>query len=69
MEKLLTDLVGKKLDINCGPGAVFSGVLNRVSEGVITLATEDDETVQIAIDKIIAIVETNDHPSRPGFIA
>lgn len=61
-------MIGRKLDINCGPGAVFGGEVESVENGVVKLKTTDDGVVQISIDKIIAIMQTNDHSARPGFI-
>ncbi|QYO65845.1 MM0924 family protein [Leptolyngbya sp. 7M] len=69
MEQYLLDSIGKKLDVNCGPGAIFSGKVVSVSNGIMSLETEDSEAVRISIVSIIAVVESNQHSNRPGFIA
>ncbi len=68
MEQILIGVIGRKLDINCGPGAVFGGEVESVGNGVVKIKTTDDGIVQISIDKIIALMEANEHASRPGFI-
>ncbi len=68
MEELLTGLVGKKIDVNCGTTAVYRGDAIGVKNGVLHLRNEDDTDVFISIDKIAAMFECKDLPSRPGFI-
>lgn len=69
MEQHLSDSVGKRLDVNCGPGAIFGGKVVSVSNGILLLETEDGEAVRISIGSIIAVVESNQQSNRPGFIA
>lgn len=68
MEELLKKLVGKKIDVNCGTAAVYRGEAIEVKNGVLQMHNEDDTTVFISIDKISAMYECRDLPSRPGFI-
>ena len=68
MEEVLKDLVGKKIDVNCGTAAVYRGEAIAVKNGVLHLRNEDDRDVFISIDMIAAIFECKDFPSRPGFI-
>ena len=68
MEELLKDLVGKKIDVNCGTAAVYRGEAIAVNNGVLHLRNEDDIEVFISIDRIAAMFECKDFPSRPGFI-
>lgn len=69
MEELLAGLKSKFVELNCGQGVVVSGDVLEVRSGIAALKTDDGHTVQVAIDKIIAVFERSDHPSRPGFIA
>lgn len=68
MEELLKELIGKKIDVNCGTTAVYRGEAIDVKNGVLQLHNEDDTIVFISIDKISALYECKDLPSRPGFI-
>ena len=68
MEERLTDLKGKRVDINCGTGAIFRGIVKEVQEKVVTIVDEDDLNISISIKKIIAVTECVDPVTRPGFI-
>lgn len=69
MEELLKEMVGKKIDVNCGTAAVYRGTAEEVKNGVLRLKNEDDDVdVYIAIERIAAIYPCKDFPSRPGFV-
>ena len=68
MEEKLRGLEGKRVDINCGTGAVFRGTVKDVAEKVVTIVDEDDQNTTIATKKIIAVTECVDPVTRPGFI-
>ena len=68
MEELLKDLIGRKIDVNCGAVAVYRGNAISVKNGVFHIRNENDTDVFISIDKIAAMSECKDLPSRPGFI-
>lgn len=68
MEELLKDLIARKIDVNCGTAAVYRGEAISVKNGVLHLRNEDDTDLFISIDKIAAMSECKDLPSRPGFI-
>jgi hypothetical protein len=68
MESLLKELVGKKIDVNCGSNVAYRGEVISVDGGVLKLLNEDDQDVFIAVDKIAAVSERRDIGSRPGFI-
>ncbi len=68
MEELLKELVGKKIDVSCGVSIVYQGEALEVKNGVLHLRNEDETVVFIAIEKIAAMYECKDLPSRPGFI-
>jgi hypothetical protein len=69
MEELLKSLLHKKIDVNCGVGAVFCGELRSVENGTIALLNEDDLLIYVAIAKILAVSESTASQSKPGFIA
>lgn len=68
MEELLKELVGKNIDVSCGTAAVYRGEAIAVKDGVLQLRNEEDTDVFISIEKIAAVHERRDLPSRPGFI-
>lgn len=67
MEKRLKDFEGDRVEVTCGAGVVFCGILKRASDDFIEIEDDDDLTV-VSIDKIIAIRKSVDPTSRPGFI-
>lgn len=68
MEKKLTDLVDSRIEVTCGAGLVFSGVLKSVDEGLIEIVDDHDDLTAVAIEKIIAVRKSVDPATRPGFI-
>ncbi|HMJ08954.1 MAG TPA: MM0924 family protein [Pyrinomonadaceae bacterium] len=68
MEKLLSDLMGKIVDLGCGTTAVFRGEVTDVKDGVLSLRDEEGKVTYISADKIVSICERSDSHSRPGFI-
>ena len=68
MEELIGKLVGKKVDVSCGPGAILRGEVVEVRAGVLYLRDEDGKSAYVAIDKIATVYECSDTASRPGFI-
>lgn len=69
MEEFLQQMMGKKIDVSCGSNTTFSGEVVDVKKGVLYLRDEDEKTAYLAIDKIAIVMETDEHQSRPGFIA
>jgi hypothetical protein len=68
MDEKLRSLEGKRVDINCGAGAMFRGTVREVAEKVVTIFDEDDQNTSISIKKIISVTECADPVTRPGFI-
>ena len=68
MEDKLKVFKGKKLDVNCGSGAVFRGTVQDVDDGVLKIKDEMDVISHIAISKILAVTECSENATRPGFI-
>lgn len=69
MEELLTQLMGKKIDVTCSTNAAFRGDVTDVKGGVLYLRGEDDRVAYVAIEKIAVVSECKDQHSRPGFLA
>jgi len=69
MEDLLNSLLGKKIDVTCGPTATFRGDVIDVKSGVLYLRDEDDKVAYVAISKIAVIYECKEPLSRPGFVS
>ena len=65
---MLEALKGKRIDVNCGAGANFRGVVDSVDDDVVTIKDEDSQVTNISIKKIIAVTECVDPITRPGFI-
>ncbi len=68
MEELLTNLLGKKVDVTCGTNAAFRGDVVDVKSGVLYLRDEHDKVAYVAIDKIAVVYECQDPQIRPGFV-
>lgn len=68
MEELIRRLIGKKVDVSCGSGAMLRGEVLEVRDAVLYLRDEDDKSAYVAIDKIATVYECGDSLIRPGFI-
>jgi hypothetical protein len=68
MEEKLKGFEGSRVDINCGAGANFRGIVKEVDEKIVTIVDEDDRLTSVAIRKIVAVTECVDPVMRPGFI-
>ena len=68
MEKKLTDLLDSRIEVTCGAGLVFSGVLKGVDGGLIEIVDDHNDLTVVSVEKIIAIRKSVDPTSRPGFI-
>ena len=68
MEELIRRLIGKKVDVSCGSGAMLRGEVMEVRDGVLYLRDEDEKSAYVAIQKIATVYECGDSITRPGFI-
>lgn len=68
MERIISELVGKKIEVNCGSGVAFAGENRGAESGVLKLDC-DGKQLYIDLQKIIAVNEAPDATGRPGFIA
>lgn len=68
MEDLIKTLVGKKINVLCGPAVSFRGTALDLANGLLKLKSEEDDEWYIALDKIVAVSEVTESHTRPGFI-
>lgn len=69
MQKLLTKMIGKKVDVYCGGASSLRGEVLKVEEGVLHLKDSDDKTCFVNVDRIIVVWEAKDEEHRAGFVA
>ena len=67
MEKILNDLLGKKINVNCGNTA-FRGENQGFYEGFLKLSDDSGDSLYIDPTKIVAVGEVVESVSRPGFL-
>lgn len=68
MEKLLTQLIGKKVDVYCGGGSSLRGEVLQVNDGVLHLKDSDEKTCFVTVEKIVVVWEARDEEHRAGFV-
>ncbi len=68
MKELLSNLIGRGIDVFCGATSSMRGEVIKVEGGVLHLKDEDGETCYIAIEKIIAVWEKHDKDHHAGFV-
>ena len=69
MQKLLSNMIGKKIDVFCGGASSLRGEVIKVEEGVLHLKDNDAKTCFVAIDQIVVVWEARDDEHRAGFVA
>lgn len=68
MERILSGLVGKRIEVSCGRGMVFAGENEGVADGVLSIKDEHGKVFLIDLSKVIAVCESAESGSRPGFL-
>ena len=68
MEKTISELKGKRIEVNCGSGIAFRGENLGIESGVLTLEVENDKRLFIDVTKVIVVSEASDAGGKPGFI-
>ncbi len=67
MEEFLSQMMGKKVDISCGPGTSVRGEIVNLKNGILYLRDEE-KTAYVAVEKIAVVWEVKDLEVRPGFV-
>ena len=69
MEELLNGMKGKHVDVLCSGAVSLRGRVVKVTNGLVEMRDEDDQTCFIALDKIVVVWEARDKEPRAGFLA
>jgi hypothetical protein len=69
MQKLLSKMIGKKIDAFCGGASSLRGEVVKIEEGVLHLKDSDEKMCFVAVDKIIVVWEARDEEHRAGFVS
>jgi hypothetical protein len=67
MTELLTNMIGKKIDLYCGGGSSLRGEVVKVEGGVLHLRDSEDRLTYVNIEKIHVVWEAKDDEHRAGF--
>jgi hypothetical protein len=68
MQTLLSNFLGKKIDVYTGGASSLRGEVLKVEGGVLHLKDGDNNTCYVAIDKIMVVWEARDEEHRAGFV-
>ncbi|MER3429895.1 MAG: hypothetical protein C4325_03730 [Blastocatellia bacterium] len=68
MEEILKKFEGTRIDVNCANGVWFRGENVGVDDAVLQLR-DDERVIYIAVRRIIAISESGESNTRPGFVS
>ncbi len=69
MEQMLAEMRGKRVDVLCSGAVSLRGDVVKVSNGIVELQDEENQTCFIAVDKIVVVWESRDKEPRAGFLA
>lgn len=67
MESIISELVGKRIEVNCGSGVAFAGENAGIKNGILELVCEGKHLF-VDLAKIIVVNEATDSGGKPGFI-
>ena len=68
MERLLTSMIGKRVDIYCGGASSLRGEVLKVEDGTVHVRDSDHKICYVAVDKIMVVWEARDEEHRAGFV-
>ena len=68
MQKLLSRMLGKRVEVRCGISTSLRGEVVSVEDGVLKLKDSDEKMCLIAVDKIVVVWEASDEGHRAGFV-
>jgi hypothetical protein len=69
MQELLSQMIGKKIDVYCGGASSLRGEVMKVEKGIVQLKDSDDKICYVALDKIVVVWEARDEEHRAGFVS
>jgi hypothetical protein len=69
MNELLSNLIGKKIDLYCGGGSSLRGEVVKVADGVLHLRDSEQRTTFVNIEKIHVVWEAKEDEHRAGFMS
>lgn len=67
MTELLSNMIGKKIDLYCGSGSSLRGEVVKVEGGVLHLRDSEQRLTFVNIEKIHVVWEVRDDEHRAGF--
>ena len=68
MERLLSKLAGREIDVVCLGALRLRGKCVKVEEGILHLTDEHGEVCYVAVDKIVSFWEKKEKNLQPGFV-
>lgn len=68
MNELLSNMIGKKIDVYCGGGSSLRGEVLKVEGGVLHLKDPEQRTTFVNIEKIHVVWEAREDEHRAGFV-
>lgn len=69
MNELLSQMIGRRIDIFCNGASSLRGQVIKINGGVLHLKDHDEQMCYVAIDKIATVWEVrDDNERRAGFI-
>jgi hypothetical protein len=68
MNELLSNMIGKKIDLYCGGGSSLRGEVVKVVDGVLHLRDGEQRMTFVNIDKIHVVWEAREDEHRAGFM-
>ena len=68
MDELLSQMIGKKIDVLCTGASSLRGEVLKVEGGVLHLKDSDEKTCFVAIEKVTVVWEAREEDHRAGFV-
>lgn len=68
MQEILSQMIGRRVDVRCSGAPNLRGLAVKVESGVLHLMDEDGLTYYIAVDKISVVWEVHKDEQRAGFV-
>ncbi len=68
MQELLSNLIGREIDVVCTGASSLRGEVVKVDSGLLHLKDDAGNVCHIAIDKIVVVWEKRVQERQPGFV-